>query len=40
MDNLVYMIPKMCEAGKNNFASYIRGNGKGAQRGLDKVFGQ
>ena len=40
MDAVVYMIPKMCEAGKNTFSSYMRGNGKGAQRGLDKVFGQ
>ena len=40
MDAIVYMIPKMCEAGRNNFASYMRQNGKGAQRGLDKVFGQ
>ncbi len=40
MDALVYMIPKMCEAGRNNFASYMRQQGKGAQRGLDKVFGQ
>ena len=40
MDNLVYMIPKMCENGKNNFSSYMKQNTKGAQRGLDKVFGQ
>ncbi|MBQ9151615.1 MAG: hypothetical protein IJX72_05135 [Clostridia bacterium] len=40
MDALVYMIPKMCEAGKYNFASYMRQNSKGAQKGLDKVFGQ
>ena len=40
MDALVYMIPKMCEAKKANFSSYMRQNGKGAQKGLDKVFGQ
>ena len=40
MDNLVYMLPKMCEAGRNNFASYMKQNTKGAQRGLDKVFSQ
>ena len=40
MDALVYMVPKMCEAGRNNFASYMRANGKGAQRGLDRVFKQ
>ena len=40
MDALVYMIPKMCEAGKANFASYMRQQSKGAQKGLDKVFGQ
>ncbi len=40
MDNLVYMIPKMCESGNNNFASYMRTNKKAAQRNLDKVFGQ
>lgn len=40
MDALVYMVPKMCEAGRNNFASYMRSNGKGAQRGLDRVFKQ
>jgi hypothetical protein len=40
MDALVYMIPKMCEEGRNNFASYMKSNGKGAQRGLDRVFKQ
>ncbi len=40
MDNLVYMIPKMCENGNNNFASYMKANKKSAQRGLDKVFKQ
>lgn len=40
MDALVYLIPKICESGKNNYASYIKSNGKSAQRGLDKVFGQ
>ncbi|MBQ9781012.1 MAG: hypothetical protein IJW00_08715 [Clostridia bacterium] len=38
MDNLVYMIPKMCENGNNNFASYMKANKRSAQRGLDKVF--
>ncbi|MBQ3507348.1 MAG: extracellular solute-binding protein [Clostridia bacterium] len=40
MDALVYMIPKMCEAKKANFSSYMKQNSKGAQNGLDKVFGQ
>lgn len=40
MDALVYMIPKMCESKRAVFASYMRTNGKGAQKGLDKVFGQ
>lgn len=40
MDALVYMLPKMCESGRNNFASYMKSNGKGAQRGLDRVFKQ
>ena len=40
MDSLVYMIPKMCESGKANFASYMRQQSKSAQRGLDKVFSQ
>ncbi len=40
MDSLVYMIPQMCEAGRNNFASFFRGNSRGAQKGLDTVFGQ
>lgn len=40
MDSLVYMIPKMCESGKANFASYMRQHSKGAQKNLDKVFGQ
>ncbi len=38
MDNLVYMIPKMCEAGNNTYSSYLQGNTKAAQRNLDKVF--
>ncbi len=38
MDNLVYMLPKMCEEGNNNFASYMKGNKRPAQRGLDKTF--
>ena len=40
MDALVYMIPKMCENGENNFASYMQRQKKGAQRGLDRVFKQ
>ncbi len=40
MDNLVYMIPKMCEGGNNNFASYMKSNRRAAQKGLDNVFGQ
>ncbi len=40
MDNLVYMIPKMCENGNTNFASYMKANKKGAQRKLDDVFKQ
>ncbi len=40
MDALVYMLPKMCESGKANFASYMRQQSKGAQKGLNKVFGQ
>ena len=38
MDNLVYMLPKMCEEGNNNFASYMKANKRSAQRGLDKIF--
>ncbi len=40
MDNLVYMIPKMCEKGSNTFASYVKGNSKNAQKQLDRVFKQ
>lgn len=40
MDNLVYLIPKICESGKNNYSSYLKGNLRGAQKGLDKVFKQ
>ncbi len=40
MDNLVYMIPKMCEQNNNNFASYVQKNRKGAQLRLDRVFKQ
>ncbi len=40
MDRLVYMIPMMCENNTTNFASYMRSNKRGAQKGLDKVFGQ
>ena len=39
MDNLVYMLPKMCENGNNNFASYMRSNKRAAQGRLDKLFG-
>lgn len=38
MDNLVYMLPKMCESGNNNFSSYMRSNKRAAQGRLDKVF--
>ena len=40
MDNLVYMIPKLCESGENTYASFVKGNSKGAQKALDRVFGQ
>lgn len=40
MDALVYMIPKICESPKSNFASYMRTYKKSAQRGLDRVFQQ
>lgn len=40
MDAIVYMIPMMCESGRNNFASHMKGHARGAQHGLDKVFGQ
>ncbi len=40
MDNLVYMIPKMCESGSNSFESYFRKNSGAAQNGLDKTFKQ
>ncbi len=40
MDSLVYLIPKICESGRNNYSSYVRSHSKGAQKGLDKVFKQ
>ena len=40
MDALVYLIPKICESGNNNFSSYVKSNSRSAQRGLDKVFKQ
>lgn len=40
MDNLVYLIPKICESGTNNYTSYVKGNVRSAQRALDKVFKQ
>lgn len=40
MDNIVYMIPTICESGKNNYASFVKNNTRGAQRALDKIFGQ
>ena len=40
MDNLVYLIPKICESGRNNYASYVKGNSRSAQKALDKVFKQ
>ncbi len=38
MDNLVYMLPKMCEEGNNNFTSYMKRNKKVAQTKLDALF--
>ncbi len=38
MDNLVYMLPKMCENGNNNFASYMKANKRAAQAKLDRLF--
>ena len=40
MDSLVYLIPKICESGKNNYSSYLRAGSKSAQKGLDNVFKQ
>ena len=40
MDALVYLIPKICESGRNNYSSYVRSHSRGAQKGLDKVFKQ
>ncbi len=40
MDAMVYMLPMMCEAGNNTFASYMKGKGSRAQDALDKVFKQ
>ena len=40
MDSLVYLVPKICESGRNNYASYLRTNSRGAQLGLDNVFKQ
>ncbi|MBE6557877.1 MAG: hypothetical protein E7661_02545 [Ruminococcaceae bacterium] len=38
MDNLVYMLPKMCENGNNSFSSYMKANKRAAQNRLDKLF--
>lgn len=38
MDNLVYMLPKMCENQNKDFASYIKRNKKSAEKLLSKVF--
>lgn len=40
MDNLVYMLPMICESPKKNFSSFMRSNKSSAQKGLDKVFKQ
>lgn len=40
MDNLVYMLPMICESPKKNFSSFMRSNKDSAQKGLDKVFKQ
>ena len=40
MDRLVYMVPDICASPRSNFASYMRTYGKGAQKGLNKVFAQ
>ena len=40
MDSLVYLVPKICESGRNNYSSYLRTNSRGAQLGLDNVFKQ
>ncbi len=40
MDEMVYMLPKMCEAGSNTYTSYMKGKAKRAQDALDKVFKQ
>lgn len=38
MDALVYMVPKLCENSKQQYASFMKSNLKAAQRGLDQVF--
>lgn len=38
MDNLVYMVPKICSDSKQNFASFMKANQRAAQKGLDKIF--
>lgn len=40
MDSLVYLIPQICESGRNNYSSFYKSNSRGAQKGLDKVFKQ
>ena len=40
MDELVYMVPKMCASGKNIFSSYLRRYTSSAQKALDNVFDQ
>ncbi len=40
MDEMVYMLPKMCEAGSNTYSSYMKGKAKRAQDAIDKVFKQ
>ncbi len=40
MDEMVYMLPKMLEAGNNTYTSYMKGKAKRAQESIDKVFKQ
>ncbi len=39
-DAMLYMIPGMCEKGKNIFSSYVRKYGTGAQQALDQALKQ
>ncbi len=40
MDKLTYLIPMICESGNNNYASFVKGCSRSAQRTLDTIFGQ